>query len=161
MDDLVGIGPDPLDGAALSSLVGQVSRGAGDGAIVTFLGIVRDKNLGRGVLHLEYEAYDELALRAFRLILDEIRERWPDTALGLRHRVGRLMPGETSIIIVTASPHRANAFSACRYAIERVKQVAPIWKREFFEGGDTWIEGALADPDDTAAREQAYRRSCV
>jgi molybdopterin synthase catalytic subunit len=161
MDDLVGIGPDPLDGSALSSLVGHVSRGAGDGAVVTFLGTVRDQNLGRVVHYLEYEAYEELAVRTFRLIVDEAREHWPDTALGLRHRVGRLMPGEASIIIAAASPHRAHAFAACRYTIERVKQVAPIWKREFFAGGDTWIEGATADPGDNAAREQAYKRSCV
>ncbi len=160
MDDLVGLGPDPLDGAALSSLVGLVSRGAADGAVVTFLGNVRAHNLGRAVVHLEYEAYDALAVRAFRLIVAEANERWPDTALALRHRVGRLMPGETSIIIAAASPHRANAFAACRYAIERVKQVAPIWKREFFEGGDVWIEGATADPTNVDTREEAYRRAC-
>jgi MoaE-MoaD fusion protein len=161
MDGLVGIGAEPLDGAAVSALSATVSRDSADGAVVTFLGNVRKHNAGRVVLHLEYEAYDALALRAFERILAEARDRWPDTALGLRHRVGRLMPGETSIAIVAASPHRDHAFAACRYAIERVKQIAPVWKREFFEGGDVWIEGAVADPNDPAAREQAYKRACV
>jgi MoaE-MoaD fusion protein len=161
MDDLVGIGPEPLDASAISALSAGVSRGSADGAVVTFLGTVRKHSVGRVVLHLEYEAYDALAVHAFRLILAEARDRWPDTALGLRHRVGRLMPGETSVVIVAASAHRDNAFGACRYAIERVKQIAPIWKREFFEGGDVWIEGAVADLNDPAARERAFKRACV
>ena len=81
--------------------------------------------------------------------------------LGLHHRVGTLGIGEASVIIAAASPHRAEAFAACRYAIERIKQIAPIWKREYFEGGDCWIEGAVADPDDAAARGEARRRACA
>jgi molybdopterin synthase catalytic subunit len=69
--------------------------------------------------------------------------------------------GEASVAIAAASPHRADAFAACRYAIERVKQIAPIWKREFFEGGDVWIEGATANPDDTGARSEAERVACA
>ena len=70
--------------------------------------------------------------------------------LALHHRIGRLEIGEASVAIAAASPHRGDAYAACRYAIERVKQIAPIWKREFFDGGDVWIEGATADPDDDA-----------
>ena len=81
--------------------------------------------------------------------------------LALHHRVGRLEIGEASVAIAAASPHRTEAFAACRYAIERVKQIAPIWKHEYFEGGDVWIEGATADPDDEQARQEALRRSCA
>jgi len=162
MDDLVGLTADPLDGARVASVVAEVGGGDGhSGAVVTFLGIVRGENAGRRVRHLDYEAYEPLALRTFRLILDEAAARWPGVRMAVRHRTGRLMPGDTSVAIAAASAHRADAFAACRYAIERVKQIAPIWKREFFEGGDVWVEGATADPHDETAREQAYRRACV
>ena len=86
---------------------------------------------------------------------------WPGVRLALHHRIGQLAIGEASIAIAASSPHRADAFAACRYAIERVKQIAPIWKREFFEGGDVWIEGATADPDNADAREEALRIACA
>jgi len=130
------------------------------GAVATFVGFVRDVNLGRRVLKLAYEAHEPLALRAFERITREVIERWPSVRLALHHRVGTLDVGEMSVAIAAASPHRADAFAACRYTIERVKQIAPIWKREYFEGGDAWIEGALADPDDEAARQEALRRAC-
>ena len=81
--------------------------------------------------------------------------------MAIHHRLGSLEVGETSVAIASASPHRAEAFAACRYAIERIKQIAPIWKHEYFEGGDGWIEGATADPDNLEARERAYRQACV
>jgi len=90
-----------------------------------------------------------------------VRDHWPSATLALHHRIGRLEIGEASIAIAAASPHRADAFAACRYAIERVKQIVPIWKHEYFEGGDLWIEGATADPDDIAARENAMRIACA
>jgi len=160
---LVAIVSDPIDVAGVVRLVeGEPDGGPGRyGAIVTFLGTVRADNAGRRVVELEYEAYEPLALRAFQRIVDEARGRWPSVRLAVCHRVGRLRVGETSVAIAAASPHRAEAFAACRYAIERVKQIAPIWKREVFEDGDVWIEGATADPDDEAAREQAYRRACA
>jgi molybdopterin synthase catalytic subunit len=154
---LHAIGPERLE---LDALIAAVTGGA-DGAIVTFLGLVRNHNMGRRVHHLEYEAYAPLAVKAFDRIAREIVERWPDTRLALHHRVGRLEIGEASIAIAAASPHRANAFAACRYAIERVKQIAPIWKHEFFDGGDVWIEGATADPDDERARSEAERVACA
>jgi molybdopterin synthase catalytic subunit len=110
---------------------------------------------------LEYEAYEPLALKAFERIAGEIAERWPGARLALHHRIGRLQIGEASIAIAARSPHRGDAYAACRYAIERVKQIAPIWKREFFDGGDVWIEGATANPDDDRARREAERLACA
>jgi molybdopterin synthase catalytic subunit len=148
---------EPLD---LATLV-RVVDAPGMGAVATFLGLVRDHNQGRRVQYLVYEAYEALAERALRRILDEAREQWPRTALAIHHRTGKLLIGEASVAIAASSPHRADAFAACRYAIERVKQIVPIWKHEYFEGGDVWIEGATADPDDALARNAARRIACA
>ena len=159
-DRRLAIGPDAIDLRELVRVVSAEDPGA-HGAIVTFVGTVRGENQGRRVTRLEYEAYEPLALRAFAIISDEVRGRWPTARVAFHHRTGSLAVGETSVAIAAASPHRAEAFSACRYVIERLKQVAPVWKHEFFDGGETWIEGATADPQDALAREEAYRRSCV
>ena len=145
----------------LDAVEAQPDACATAGAVTSFLGRVRDENLGKRVLKLEYEGYEPLAVKAFERIATEAEERWPHITLAVHHRLGTLHIGETSVAIAAASPHRAEAFAACRYAIERIKQIAPIWKHEFFEGGDVWIEGATADPDDAEAREDAYRRACV
>ena len=156
---LVAVTEQVLD---LQALVKELANtGTGDGAITSFVGLVREENQGRRVEFLEYEAYEPLAVRALQLIIDEARETWTDTRIGVHHRTGRLELGEASIIIVAASPHRAHAFAACRYTIERVKQIVPIWKHEHFEGGDVWLEGATADPGDEAARETAHRIACA
>jgi len=147
----------PLD---LGALV-QAMDTAGTGGVATFLGLVRDHNLGRKVLFLEYEAYVPLAEKSLARIVAEAAERWPGTRLVVHHRIGRLQIGEASVAIVAASPHRVEAFAACRYAIERVKQIVPIWKHEHFDGGEVWIEGATADPDDAAARAHALRVACA
>jgi molybdopterin synthase catalytic subunit len=165
---LLAVTTAPLDLSALVTTVlteidrrsGQADR-PGAGAVTTFIGTVRNRNQGRTVDRLEYEAYEPLALRAFARIGEEAASDWPDIVLGLHHRVGTLGIGEASVIIAAASPHRAEAFAACRYAIERIKQIAPIWKREYFAGGECWVEGAVADPDDRAAREEARRRACA
>jgi molybdopterin synthase catalytic subunit len=133
----------------------------GMGAVATFLGLVRDHNQGRRVLRLVYEAYEPLAERALQRIVEEARLQWPAAVLAIHHRIGELGIGEASVAIVAASPHRADAFASCRYVIERVKQIVPIWKHEYFEGGDVWIEGATADPEDGAAREAAMRIACA
>ena len=146
---------DSLTRAVLDAADGPV------GAVATFVGLVRGENLGRKVAFLEYEAYDPLALKAFARIDQEARAAWPSITLGLHHRTGRLEIGEASIAIVVASAHRSEAFAACRYAIERVKQIVPIWKHEHFDGGEVWIEGATADPDDDMARGEARRRACA
>jgi molybdopterin synthase catalytic subunit len=153
----IAIGLERLE---IEPLIAVVKDG-GFGAVATFLGLVRNHHVGRGVRYLEYEAYAPLALKAFERIEGELKARWPHTELALHHRVGRLEIGDVSVAIAVASPHRADAFAACRYAIERVKQIAPIWKHEFFEGGDAWIEGATADPEDAAARAEAERVACA
>jgi molybdopterin synthase catalytic subunit len=163
MTPLLAIGPAPL---ALEPIVAAVteSRGDGrgtDGAVAVFLGTVRNHNVGRSVSYLVYEAFEPLALRSFERISTEVTAKWPGVKLAVHHRTGRLEIGEASVAIAAASAHRADAFSACRYTIERVKQIAPIWKREFFEGGDVWIEGATADPDDEVARAKAERAACA
>ena len=156
---LVAVGAGPLD---LNSLTGAVAASAsGDGAMTAFSGLVRDHNQGRRVEFLVYEAYEALAVRTLERIVDEAQQAWPDTRVGVHHRIGRLEIGEASVIIVAASPHRANAFAACRYTIERVKQIVPIWKHEHFAGGDVWLEGAIADPEDDAARQAAYKIACA
>jgi molybdopterin synthase catalytic subunit len=156
---LVAVTSEPLDLAALTA---EVARSASaDGAVISFVGLVRDHNQGRRVSYLEYEAYEPLAVRALHLIIEESGAAWPGARLAVHHRIGRLGIGEASIVIVAASPHRAEAFAACRYMIERVKQIVPIWKHEHFEGGDVWLEGATADPDDEAARDKARRIACA
>ena len=144
----------------LEDLTSAVGR-AGDGAVATFLGLVRDHNQGRRVTHLIYEAYEPLAIKVLDRIVHEAADRWPGTAVAVHHRIGRLDIGEASVAIAAASAHRADAFAACRYVIERVKQIVPIWKHEFFDGGDAWIEGATADPDDEVARERALKIACA
>ena len=156
---LLSLGTAPLELNTLIAALGD--RVGADGAVVTFLGLVRNHNAGRRVQHLEYQAFEPLALKAFTRIAAELQECWPGARLALHHRIGRLEVGEASVAIAVASAHRAEAYRACRYAIERVKQIAPIWKREFFEGGDVWIEGATADPEDALARADAERVACA
>jgi molybdopterin synthase catalytic subunit len=161
VDRALRIGPTPVK---IEEVVASATADGGPGAhgaVATFVGMVRGENQGRRVLWLEYEAFEPLALKAFGTIRDEVLERWPSARVAFHHRIGRLELGEASVAIAAASPHRAEAFAACRYVIERIKQIAPVWKREFFEGGDVWIEGATADPSDAACREEAFRRSCA
>jgi molybdopterin synthase catalytic subunit len=158
---LLSIGREPLELERIAAAVGSDADAGADGAVVTFLGLVRNHNLGRSVRYLEYEAYEPLALKAFGRIAAEIGGRWPSARLALHHRIGRLNVGEASVAIATRSPHRGDAYAACRYAIERIKQIAPIWKHEFFDGGEVWIEGATANPDDQQARADAERAACA
>jgi molybdopterin synthase catalytic subunit len=110
------------------------------GAIVTFLGTVRDRSRGKRVLYLEYDAYPGMAEKTLRQIGEEIRERWGLDRVAIVHRVGRLEIGEAIVAIAVAAPHRAEAFEACRYAIDRLKEIVPIWKKEAWEGGEYWVE---------------------
>ena len=131
------------------------------GGVVTFAGLVRSPNQGRRVLRIDYEAYAPLAVASFERIARESEEQWPTAWLAIHHRSGTVKAGAVSVLVAAASPHRAEAFAACRYAIERLKQIAPIWKHEHFEDGECWVEGATADPDDEAARAEARRRACA
>jgi molybdopterin synthase catalytic subunit len=154
------IGPHPIDPAELVAIVTGGEAGA-HGAVVTFLGTVRGRNRGRTVVRLEYEAYEPLALRAFAIILDEVAAHWPAASVAFHHRTGPVGLGEISVAIASAAPRRADAFAACRYVIERLKQIAPVFKHEYLDDGDVWIEGAVADPFDERAKEEALRRSCA
>jgi molybdopterin synthase catalytic subunit len=146
----------PLDVAKVAAAV----AGPGCGAVITFVGLVRDHNAGRRVRFLDYEAFAPLAVRSFERIAAEAADRWPTVAVAIHHRTGRIGVGEASVAIAAASPHRADAFAVSRYAIERIKQISPIWKHEHFDGGEVWIEGATADPQDEAARQAALERAC-
>jgi molybdopterin synthase catalytic subunit len=130
---------DILDTAKLAQMVASEK----DGAIVTFAGIVRGNNQGKKVLFLEYEAYPEMALKMMKRIEDEIMETWGLASVAIQHRVGRLNVGETSVFIVVSAPHRADAFAACQYAIDRLKKIVPIWKKEIFEDGEVWVESPV------------------
>ncbi len=136
------------------------ARGEGCGAVCSFVGVVRATHQGRRVRHLEYEAHVRLAVKMFDRIGAEAAEHWPDAALTIHHRVGRLNIGEASVVIAAASAHRAESFQVCRYAIERIKQIAPVWKHEFFDDGEAWVEGPVANPDDDAMRREALERAC-
>lgn len=117
----------------------------GAGAIVTFLGVVRDNNLGRKVHYLEYEAYPEMAIPAMQRIAEEICQKWDVIHVAMIHRVGRLEIGEASVGIAVSAAHRAEAFAACQYAIDQLKETVPVWKKEVWEGGEYWIEGTATD----------------
>jgi molybdopterin synthase catalytic subunit len=117
------------------------------GAIITFTGIVRGTNQGRQVRYLEYEAYPEMAEVVLAQIGDEVKARWEVEAVAIAHRTGRLEIGEASVVIAIAAGHRQGAFEAGRYAIDRIKQILPVWKKEYFEGGEVWIEGPSQPPE--------------
>ncbi len=121
---------------------GAVSAGVSvpaAGAIATFLGITRDRNDGRRVIRLEYEAYAEMAIAEMRKIGAEAQRRWPIEKIAIVHRVGVVPIGAASVVIAVSAAHRRPAFEACHFAIDRLKEVVPIWKKEHFEGGEVWI----------------------
>lgn len=128
---------DPLDPAALVEAV----RADEAGAIALFYGVVRNENLGRTVLYLEYDAYPEMAIKKMQEVADEVRAKFPVTGVGVLHRTGRLEIGEASLLVAVSSGHRREAFEACHFAVDRIKQIVPVWKKEVFEGGEEWIEG--------------------
>jgi MoaE-MoaD fusion protein len=124
----------------IEGLISQMSRPE-DGAIVIFAGIVRNNSGGRRTLYLEYEGYEPMALKQIREIGLMIRQRWDIHRVGIVHRLGKLEIGEASVVLVINSAHRHAAFEACHYAIDTLKKTVPIWKKEFFEGGEIWVEG--------------------
>jgi molybdopterin converting factor subunit 1 len=154
MDDLVPDGAEvalipPVAGGAglfrvvdrpptLEEVVAAV-QGAARGGLVTFTGVVRADSRGKVVVRLTYEAYDAMAEKVLAGIGQEAEERWPGVQLAIVHRVGVLVPGEVAVTIAAAAPHRAEAFEACRFAIERLKTDAPIWKREAYTDGESWV----------------------
>ncbi|MGO8970355.1 MAG: molybdenum cofactor biosynthesis protein [Myxococcaceae bacterium] len=117
----------------------QAVEGAARGGLVTFTGVVREESRGHRVVRLTYEAYQTMAERVLAEVGREAEERWPGVRLAIVHRVGVLVPGDTAVCIAAAAAHRAEAFEACRFAIERLKQDAPIWKRETYLDGESWV----------------------
>lgn len=132
---MIDITHEPLDPELITSRVLQNTNGA----VITFLGTTRSVSGERKVLHLEYEAYRPMADNQLKKIAKEINERWAIQDIALSHRLGRIEIGEVSLVIALASPHRKSAFEACHYAVDRIKEIVPIWKKEFFEGGEVWI----------------------
>ena len=131
---------EPLDPRRTETAVSH----AGAGAICTFTGIVRDNSRGRSVTHLEYEAFESMALAQMRKIADEIAGKWPDARVAMIHRTGRLEIGEPSVVVSASAPHRAEAIAACKWGIDRLKESVPIWKKEHAADGTFWIEGDSA-----------------
>lgn len=117
----------------------EVVRTDADGAVIVFRGVARRYSRGREVVHLEYEAYAEMAEKVMAELGDEIKVKWPVSDVAIVHRTGVLEIGQASVLIAVASPHRAEAFVACQYAIDRLKQVVPIWKKEVWSDGSQWI----------------------
>lgn len=111
------------------------------GALVTFDGVVRDHARGKQVDHLFYEAFPEMATKEIEKIKMEAMRRWSLSGMAIVHRVGRMEIGETSVFIAVAASHRREAFEACHFAIDTLKTAVPIWKKEYYQDGEVWIEG--------------------
>ena len=112
-----------------------------DGAICVFEGVVRNNSKGKRTLHLVYEGYETMAVKKLEEIGIFVRQAWDIGCIAIVHRLGHLDIGETSVAVIVTSAHRRAAFDACHYAIDKLKKVVPIWKKEFFEDGEVWIEG--------------------
>jgi molybdopterin synthase catalytic subunit len=141
-DDICQLLRQPIDMPALIRHV----RAPEDGAIVTFDGFVRDQSHNRPTLYLDYEAYESMALTKMREIVAQLYEKYKIHRVAIVHRLGRLEIGETSVFIAVSAPHRAAAFDACRFAIDTLKRIVPIWKKEYFEDGAVWADGELPPP---------------
>lgn len=128
---------EPLDPKTLVEAV----RRDESGAVALFYGVVRNENMGRNVQYLEYDVYPEMAIKKMNEVAEEVRAKYPITGIGVLHRVGRLEIGETSLLVAVSSAHRVAAFEACHFAVDRIKQIVPIWKKEVWEDGEEWIEG--------------------
>jgi molybdopterin synthase catalytic subunit len=124
---------------SMDALLAEI-EGPDCGGIATFTGVVRNRSRGHAIEHLEYEAYEPMAESEMRTIASRVADRWPVVRIAMSHRVGRLEIGDAAVMIATAAPHRAEAFDACRFAIDALKQSVPIWKKEFAEDGARWVE---------------------
>jgi molybdopterin synthase catalytic subunit len=133
----VGLTREAIDAEGIVA----AAKSGEDGAVVVFDGIVRNHSRGRRTLHLDYEAYEKMAVRQMRELGRKARERFGVRQVTMVHRLGRLEIGETSVLIVVASAHRSAAFEACRWLIDSIKQIVPIWKRETFADGAVWAPG--------------------
>ncbi|MPZ15220.1 MAG: molybdopterin converting factor subunit 1 [Chloroflexi bacterium] len=144
------------DNELTAESVADLVRSPECGAVAVFLGTARRTSRGREVAYLEYEAYPEMAIRKLRQIAEEIRERWSTDRVAIRHRVGHIELGEASVAIAVATEHRAEGFAACQYAIDRLKEIVPIWKKEVWVGGGEWVGWDCAiDPLATAPAQSS------
>lgn len=126
----------PIDVAAALQRV----QADGAGAVNSFIGTVRNRSTGRRVVRLEYEAYDRMALHQLRKVAEQAQEKWPMLEkVAVVHRKGTLHIGDVAVVVAVSTPHRAESFAACQYIIDTLKQVVPIWKKEFYEDGDVWV----------------------
>lgn len=142
---------EPLDPQRLTAAV----RKDESGAVVLFHGVARNHSEGRRVVALEYDAYAPMAEKKLRQVAQEVRERWPVTGIAVQHRTGRLEIGEASLLVAVSSAHRKEGFEAAQYAVDRIKQIVPVWKKEIWEDGDgAWVPGYMVE-----APEQARRRA--
>jgi len=137
VEPIIQLTREPLDRNALVATISHPSVGG----IVIFEGVVRDNARGKQVRYLEYDVYEEMAQQQIATIIAEARQRWPIERVAIAHRFGRLEIGEASVIIAVATPHRGEAFEACRYLIDTLKSTVPIWKKEVATNGEEWVEG--------------------
>lgn len=138
--DIFEITRVPID---ISDLRKRLLEGE-SGAVVIFDGVARNNTRGRHTLYLEYEGYEPMSLRTMEQIIREVHDQWAINRVGIVHRLGRIDITESSVVIIVTSAHRRVAFEACRYAIDRLKKIVPIWKKEFFEDGEVWVENEEA-----------------
>src|SRR5438045_9625041 len=139
-EDICEITRAPID---ILDLRARLLEGA-SGAVVIFDGVARDNTKGRATRFLEYEGYEAMALKTMAQIITEVHEKWAINRVGIIHRLGRIEISESSVVIVVTSAHRRIAFEACQYAIDRLKKIVPIWKKEYFEDGEVWVENPEA-----------------
>jgi molybdopterin synthase catalytic subunit len=138
-ESLFRIVRDPI---SVEEVTNQVSRREA-GAITLFIGTVREFTKGKKTLSLEYQAYEPMAVKMLSQIGEEIKNQWPDAWVAITHRIGKLEISDVAVVIAVSSPHRKTAYRANEYAIERIKQIVPIWKKEFWENGTMWIGDQL------------------
>ena len=143
---MIEITYDVLDPEAITNRV----RSSTAGAVITFLGTTRDTTADRDVLYLEYEAYEPMAEKKLAEVAQEMMDKWPLTGVAISHRLGRLEISDISLVVAVSSQHRGYAFEAAQYSVDRLKQMVPIWKKEFFKGGEVWVES----PEDIALKER-------
>ena len=141
MMNMVSLSSLPID---VASILNEMKTPE-SGGIDVFIGTVRNHSKGKKVRQLEYTAYVPMAEKLMASIEQEMRSRWPVQRVVMIHRVGLLEVGDVAVVTAVSSPHRRDAFEACRYAIDRVKSVVPIWKKEYFEDGEEWVEGSFEE----------------
>jgi len=140
---------EPIE--AQAPTLAELVRRDKDGAVALFYGVVRNHSEGRDVERLEYEAHESMALSKMRECAAETRKSFPQISeIGVWHRIGTLEIGETSLLVAVSSPHRKEAFEACQWTVDRIKEVVPIWKKEHWAGGSAWVQGHAVDAPETA-----------